>query len=357
MKRLTKNKSYYENLDNTALDRISLHLQAFLKAAGRVYWLMERSRIVKELQAGDEPLCRMFVGANLSMIGAYNEMQSERKSNTLLDKFLESKNFHQSILPYTLFTIADSICYIEFASKAPNSTAPENGEEQKPQKLHTHERVILKMIKLQQASVRLVMWALSPRRRKYFHRGDFDVEFLSGIQTMSVSESSIAASKDILLRLAGLPHNENMRKFIDEQMAFLSTRLQPYRHAEVRLCHYLTTLKRKNNEFNFCGGIGVSKPSCLGCEEWIDSYNRYYNTAWSISGTRDDLYPWGFFETEDEITEESLSALRMLHAQLRLVFARRCSEKFDSQTRYLRHVHIQVSMKKDLPFSRLRKQT
>ena len=251
MKRLTKKKSYYENLKITASYRILLHLQTFLKAADRVYWFIERPGIVEAHQAGDEPLCRMFVGVNLTMIGAYNEMQTERKSNAHLDNFLESKNFHKPLLAYTLFTITDCIYYVEFIFKAPNTTTPENGEEQKPQKLHTYERVIYKMIKLQQASVRLVMWALSPRRRKYFHNGDFDVECLSGIQTMPVSESSIAASKDILLRLAGLPQNENMREFIDEQMAFLSTRLQPYRHAEVRLCHYLTSLKREHNEFNF----------------------------------------------------------------------------------------------------------
>lgn len=99
------------------------------------------------------------------------------------------------------------------------------------------------MTKLQQSSVSLIMWALSPRLRGNFN-GGFEFEFLGGIRTMPVSENSSTVIMESLLRLANIEDDEALRKFINKQMGFLTKQLKTYRHAETKLCHYLTNLKR-----------------------------------------------------------------------------------------------------------------
>lgn len=68
--------------------------------------------------------------------------------------------------------------------------------------------------------------------------------------------------------------------------------------------------------------------SCLGCAKWINNYNSCYHTRWSTSGTHGKIYPWGFFESEDEITDDLLQAIRRFHSEVRDVFAYRCETRF-----------------------------
>ena len=187
------------------------------------------------------------------------------------------------------------------------------------------------MIKLQNSGVSLVLWALSPRLRVNF-RSDFDLEFLGGIRTIPLSDKSSTTVMEALLRLANVEQDDRIRKFINRQMNFLTTQLRPYRHAECALLHHLTELKSKSPAMNFCSYIGVSKLSCFGCIKWIDSFNNCHNTRWMTSGTQEKIYPWGYFETQDEITQDMLRTMREVHTEVRDVFAERCRIRFGPGT-------------------------
>ena len=185
------------------------------------------------------------------------------------------------------------------------------------------------MTKLQQSSVSLVMLALCPRLRGNFING-FEFEFLGGIRTMPISEKSITIVMESLLRLANIDKDEVIRKFVHRQMKFLTTQLRPYRHAECTLIHHLTILKSQNVEMNFCSYLGGSKLSCLGCSKWIDCFNTCHNTRWATSGTHGKIYPWGYFETQEEITENIFRTIKQAHLEVREVFAHRCRTRFGS---------------------------
>lgn len=178
------------------------------------------------------------------------------------------------------------------------------------------------MTKLQNSSVSLVLWALSPRLRGNFNNS-FDLEFLGGIRTMPISEKSSITIMDSLLRLANIEQDDLIRKCINRQMDFL-TQLRPYRHAECTLIHHLTDLKSRYVAMKFCSYLGVSKLSCLGCTKWIDKFNNCHNTRWTTCGTHGKIYPWGYFETEKDITKDTLRTIRQVHSEVQEVFAHHC---------------------------------
>ena len=182
------------------------------------------------------------------------------------------------------------------------------------------------MIEIQQSSAFLVMWPLSRRLRGMIN-GDFEFEFLSGIRTMPMSDNSNTAITESITRLA-MNSGEHIRKFINDQMGFFTTQLRPYRHAECTLIHHLTNLKRKHVSMTFGNYVGVSKLSCLGCTKWIQSVNLCYKTRWMTAGTHEEMYPWAFFETEDEITEDSLRAMRRVHSAFQDILIDRCRIRF-----------------------------
>lgn len=171
------------------------------------------------------------------------------------------------------------------------------------------------------------MWALSPRLRKNFN-SSFDFEFLGGTRTMPISDRSREAVTASLLRLANIEEDDLIKTAIKRHMDHLTTQMRPYRHAECTLIHHLTDLKGMNIGMNFCSYIGVSKLSCFGCSKWIHSFNSCHNTRWATSGTHGKFYSLGYFETQEEITEDMLRTIKKAHSELKEEFVTRCRAKW-----------------------------